>query len=87
MPRLSFASNPFTEHAGRLGTRVKRGQPAKRWEDSIFDARTYVTDERTSGLLRYPSKRKTKQKYRVKEVLSLSHSQVNRFDELADLGM
>ena len=49
VPRRSTAVNPFTAAAGRLGTRMRRGGPSRRWEDAIHDAQEYIDNERLTG--------------------------------------
>ena len=60
------------------------GQPAKRWEEAVSDARSYNEHEWITGLLRFPSKRKAKQKYMVKEVATLTPDQLQQFDDVGD---
>ena len=84
MPFLSMAARPLTEEAGRLGTRAGPGRPAKRWEQGVSDARAYVEYERIAGLLRVTAKAKAKQKYLVKEVVSLTPGQLQQFDDVGD---
>ena len=84
VPLISRAVRPLSEDAGRLGTRVRRGQPAKRWEEGIADAKSCVEYQRISGFLRFPTRRKVKQKFNVKEVATLRPHEVQRFDELRE---
>ena len=82
VPFISRAIHPLSDEAGRLGTRARRGQPAKRWEEGASDAREYVQNERISRPLRLPT-RKTKQKFMVKHVASVTPEELQRFDDFA----
>jgi hypothetical protein len=75
--------NPFTENAGRLGTRDRRGGPTRRWRDAVSDAQIYVEQNRsTSQMLRKAEK--ADQKYRVKDVASLTGAALDTFDSLEE---
>ena len=81
MPAVSAAANPFTELAGRLGTRARRGGPSRRWHEAVADALIYAEQHRqTSLLLKKGSK--AEQKYYCTAVSSLSGNALDRFDEL-----
>ena len=87
MPLLSWAAHPLTEEAGRLGTRSRRGHPAKRWEEAVPEARSYAANEGVTGLLRSATRRKKKQRFMVKEVTSLSPAEIQGFDDVSDFRM
>ena len=84
VPRRSTAVNPFTAAAGRLGTRMRRGGPSRRWEDAIHDAQEYIDNERLTGSLQFSSRRRTVQRYDVKSIQSLSLEQFERLDSTDD---
>ena len=80
-----MAARPLTEEAGRLGTRARQGRPANRWEASVSVARQQVEYGRIAGLLSAALKgKKTKQKYTVKKVVTLTPSQLQQFDDVRD---
>ena len=84
VPLISSAVNAFTADAGRLGTRTRRGPPVKRWEDGVRDARTYVENERMTGLLKFPTRRRAPQNVTIKTVEAMTIEQLDRFDVIQE---
>ena len=80
VPAVSAATNPFTEYAGRLGTRCRRGGPARRWADAVSDAQVYCEQHRQISL-QLEKGQKADQKYHAVLVASLSGPALETFDE------
>ena len=80
MPTVSAATNPFTEHAGRLGTRCRRGGPGRRWADAVSDVQIYCEHHRQSSLQLQQGKKADKKIHAI-QIASLSGPALEKFDE------
>jgi hypothetical protein len=81
VPAVSAATNAFTELAGRLGTRARRGGPARRWHEAVADAQVYAEQHRLTSLL-LKKGAKADQKFHAIRVSSLSGTALVRFEKL-----